>query len=449
MAAPSGDETRDAIRLLLLVVGVAIVSFGSVLLLGMWYLRGRDPHAPAAPGMGGQPPQDLPAGLVGALIDERVDHHDIVATLFDLQRRGVISIDHAAPGADRDDFKVTLLQPDAELHRFETPLVEALFGLKPAAGAGAFLKQRSSTIALEYERVRRGLYDELVERGYFVKSPEATRQRWKTVGRVIAALSAILFTVIYTLFDWTAIFPAAALFGIGIAIMRLSGAMPAKTKAGAEEAEKWRAFQADLSSIAKMGDAAPALAAMERYLPYALALGVSTAWADRFSGAMPVNTWAHVVRDRVSEIDPSLAGHGWNDGLGVGGDVLYAAGRLPNMGMPRVDLPSVPSVNAPSLETLGAVSGAAGDGMQGASDFVMGLLSAAPGAGKAADSAADLLTSVDVGAVSGFLGQLTGAAPGAIDAIGGIVEVVDAAEVLELAGSVLGAVLEGLGDLDF
>jgi len=80
---------------------------------------------------------------------------------------------------------------------------------------------------------------------------------------------------------------------------------------------------------------------------------------------------------------------------------------------------------------------------------VLGLLSAAPGAGKAAGSAADLLTSVDVGAVSGFLGQLAGAAPGAIDAIGGIVEVVDAAEVLELAGSVLGAVLEGLGDLDF
>jgi hypothetical protein len=79
----------------------------------------------------------------------------------------------------------------------------------------------------------------------------------------------------------------------------------------------------------------------------------------------------------------------------------------------------------------------------------MGLLSAAPEAGKVAGSAADALSNVDVGAVTGFLGQMADAAPGAIDAIGGIVEVVDAAEVLELAGTVLGALLEGLGDLDF
>jgi uncharacterized protein (TIGR04222 family) len=443
---PTADETRDAIRLLLLVAGIAIVSFGSVLLLGLWYLRGRDPHAPKAPGAGGKPPHDLPAGLVGALLDERVDHHDIVATLFDLQRRGVIAIRHAETGSRGEDFTVTLLQPDAALLRFEEPLMEALFGKKPAAGAEAQLTQRSSNIAVEYERVRRGLYEELVARGYFVKSPEATRQRWNSVGRVVVALAIILFGVIYGLFDWTAIFPAAALFGIGIAIIRLSGRMPAKTALGAEEAEKWRAFQADLSSIAKMGDAAPALAAMERYLPYALALGVSTVWVDRFAGAMPVTSWAHVVRDRVSEIDPSMSGRDLGDGLEVGADVLHAAGHLPGAGLPSVDVPNMPSVGAPSMETLGAVSGAAGEGMQGASDFVMGLLSAAPNAG---NLAADAVKSVDVGAVTGFLGQMADAAPHAIDAVGGIVEVVDAAEVLELAGSALGALLEGLGDLDF
>jgi uncharacterized protein (TIGR04222 family) len=448
MNTPTANETRDAIRLLLLVAGMAIVSFGSVLLLGLWYLRGRDPHAPKVPGMGGKPPHDLPAGLVGALLDERVDHHDIVATLFDLQRRGVISIHHANPET-REDFAVTLLQPDATLLQFEEPLMDALFGPKPAAGARALLKQRSSNIAVEYERVRRGLYEELVTRGYFRKSPEATRQRWNSAGRVIAALAIILFGVIYGLFDWTAIFPAAALLGIGVAIIWLSSRMPAKTALGAEEAEKWRAFQADLSSIARMGDAAPALAAMERYLPYALALGVSSMWVDRFAGAMPVTHWAHVVRDRVSEIDPSLPEHGWGEGLEMGADVLSVGARLPGAGVPSFDLPNVPSVGAPSMETLGAVSGAAGEGVEGASNFVMGLLSAAPGAGKVAGSAADALSNVDVGAVTGFLGQMADAAPGAIDAIGGIVEVVDAAEVLELAGTVLGALLEGLGDLDF
>src|SRR5690606_36449266 len=137
------------IRLLLLVAGIAIVSFGSVLLLGLWYLRGRDPHAPPVPGMGGKPPHDLPAGLVGSLLDERVDHHDIVASLFDLQRRGVLSIHHAEAGSGREDFSVTLLQPDATLLQFEEPLMEALFGPKPAAGAEALLKQRARNVAVE------------------------------------------------------------------------------------------------------------------------------------------------------------------------------------------------------------------------------------------------------------------------------------------------------------
>jgi hypothetical protein len=461
---PSGDQTRDAIRLLLLVAGIAILSFGAIFLLGLWYLRGRDPHAPELPGSGGRPPTDLPAGVVGSLLDERVDHHDIVATLFDLQRRGVISLTHAGERRGRrDDFTVTLLQPDAPLEPFEEPLIVALFGRKPEAGATARLSERSREIAAEIDDIRRGLYEALVRRGYFLRSPDSVRQRWRTAGQVIAALSVVLFVVIYALFDWTAIFPAAPMLGIGLAIMRLSNVMPAKTRAGAEEAARWRAFQADLTSIAKMGDAAPALAAMERYLPYALALGVSSVWVDRFAGAMPVESWAHAVRDRVSEIDPSLPDSGWGDALDVGGDVLVHAPRslsslssLPNIDIGSIDLPSMPSVGAPSIGDLGAVSGAAGEGVQGASDFVMGLLSAAPDAGQGLDAASnlagsvpDLLSSVDVGAVGDFMGSMADAAPNALDAVGGILEVVDAAEVLELAGSVLGVLLEGLGDLDF
>ncbi|MEZ4499168.1 MAG: DUF2207 domain-containing protein [Thermomicrobiales bacterium] len=95
------DPGADAIRLLLLMTGLAIVSFGFVFLLGIWYLRGRDPYATPLPGSGGRPPGDLPAAVVGSLIDERVDHADLVATSFDLQRRGILTVGRSEQGVER------------------------------------------------------------------------------------------------------------------------------------------------------------------------------------------------------------------------------------------------------------------------------------------------------------------------------------------------------------
>lgn len=479
--SPSADQTRDAIRLLLLVAGLAIISFGLVFLIGLWYLRGRDPHADPVPGAGGVPPSDLPAAVAGSLIDERVDHSDLVATLFDLQRRGIVAIDHTAPGQRSDAFRVTLASTELPTHAFEQPMLHALFGPKLETGASVLLADRASNVAAAYGDIRRALYDDLVTRGYFVKSPEETRTRWNTFGKVLIGLAIILFTVIYSVFDWTAIFPAAALLGIGLAFVKLSGSMPAKTRAGAEEAVRWRAFQRDLTDIARMSDAAPALVSMERHLPYALALGVSTVFVDRFSGALPVHAWATAVRDRVSEVDPMIGTDGWGDVATDGGDLLRGAGKLTNLdagsiGMPNIDLPSV---GAPSMSSLGAVSDAAGSGVQGASTFVMGLLNATPNVGAGADAAGDVAKSASgalgaaanligsapgaagaaadlisnapdaIGAAGDFLSSVAGAAPTVIDAVGGIAEVVDAAEILEVAGSVLGAILEGLGDLDF
>ncbi|MBX3069410.1 MAG: DUF2207 domain-containing protein [Thermomicrobiales bacterium] len=452
----SADQTRDAIRLLLLVAGLAIVSFGSVLLLGLWYLRGRDPHTERLPGAGGKPPGDLPAAVVGSLIDERVDHHDLVATLFDLQRRGVVSITHTAPGQQNDTFQVTLLDAQALAHAFERPMLQALFGEAPQQGDQIILADRARNVATAYETIRRALYTDLVERGYFRKSPEATRGRWSGAGSIVLALGLIFFGVVYALFDWTAIFPSAALVGMGLALKVLSKHMPAKTRTGATEAARWKAFQTDLADIARMGDAAPALAAMERYLPYALALGVSSVFVNRFSGVLPVNEWATLVRDRVSDIDPSVPdADGLGDAIDLGASVLrHGPGDLSDLNPGSFDLPSIPSIGAPSMDTLSSASDVAGGGVQGASEFVMGLLNAAPNASESVEAAAkvagavpDILSSVDPGAVTGFLGSMADAAPGAIDAVGGILEVVDAAEILDAAGSVLGALLESLGDL--
>ncbi|MDQ2681996.1 MAG: DUF2207 domain-containing protein, partial [Chloroflexota bacterium] len=86
-------EARNAL-LKLIMAGAALLTAiaGGVGLFGLWYTRGRDPGVGLVADYLSEPPDDLPPGAAGALIDEHVNQRDIVATLTDLGHRGVLSI---------------------------------------------------------------------------------------------------------------------------------------------------------------------------------------------------------------------------------------------------------------------------------------------------------------------------------------------------------------------
>ncbi|WP_152918134.1 DUF2207 family protein, partial [Ardenticatena maritima] len=58
-----------------------------------WYTKGRDPEVGEFAEYITEPPDDLPPGIVGTLLDEKADIKDVIATIFDLARRGIISIE--------------------------------------------------------------------------------------------------------------------------------------------------------------------------------------------------------------------------------------------------------------------------------------------------------------------------------------------------------------------
>lgn len=76
-----------------------------------------------------EPPDDTPPGVVGALLDERVEQREYVATLIDLGRRGVVRITTLAQPdrSNRRRMVVTLQQPDAQMAPFERELLSAFF----------------------------------------------------------------------------------------------------------------------------------------------------------------------------------------------------------------------------------------------------------------------------------------------------------------------------------
>jgi hypothetical protein len=256
--------------------------------------HGRDPDGGAPVMVRHEPPPGLTPGGIGTLIDERVDTADITATVVDLAVRRHLTI----RTEERDSLlglftrqttifrKEPLPGPD-ELAPHERRVMAALF----AAGD----EVESSDLANKFYRhipgIREALYERLVGAGYFAASPEKVRTRWVVLGMLAAAVTALIG------FGWMAfraIGPPAAivvpLVAAGLTMLAFaafSRAMPRRTAKGVEARQWALGFQEFAGRVE--GDRLERAAADPRHtfealLPYAMALGVGSIWAEKFEG---------------------------------------------------------------------------------------------------------------------------------------------------------------------
>src|SRR5215213_8919746 len=403
---PSWQEASDAqeqqqaeraamggrLNLIFLGLGLLIAIGGGVGALATWWTRGRDPEVGPVAEFIPDPPDNLPAGVIGALIDEQVDQRDIVATLVDLGQRGMLRIDRTEGSGifgRGGDFTLTALQDEPKVARFERELLEALFGSKVKSGEQVALSEVKGRFAAAQPQIQRHLYDELVERGYFTVSPERTRGRWKSIG-VFALIVAIGggFVAVSSLPDIApAIFiPIAALVGIGLIVVVISRFMPRKSPAGAEAAAKWRAFRNYLASIERYEKLDEAQGIFDRYLPYAIAFGLESSWVEKFSRVPTASpTW---YGGDVTTAGGPFGGRGypgpWFGPYG-GGTVIIPGGRGygpyagtgGQSGTGGSDLPTAgggPAWNMPDLQDF---SDSAGRSLQASSGSLFDLFNSA------------------------------------------------------------------------
>jgi uncharacterized protein (TIGR04222 family) len=233
-----------------------------------------------------KPPDNSPPGAAGALIDEVVHQRDIVATLTDLGRRGVITLDHSDSSSIGSDVNVTLKDPSLPLAPFEKETLNALFKWNLKAGETVSAWKASSAFSEAAPEIRSLLYQELVTRGYFSKSPEETRTNWRNRALRLFLLAPIAGVVVWLIFfrdvGWFW-FPLVASMVIAAVIYLMSGAMPKKTLAGAEAAAKWRAFRRYLQDIERYDKLEERKEIFDQYLPYAIAFGLEESWVSAFA----------------------------------------------------------------------------------------------------------------------------------------------------------------------
>lgn len=383
---------------LLLILFLAAPIGVAVYMSWLAWTRGGDPQQNAVT-VEYEPPNRLTPAECVTLVDNAVSTCAITATIADLSVKGYLTIEQKemsdSPASDHTDYVFRLAKPLTELgllkpherqvmtsifvptnplallseslaqlekahealgherlvskiSRVETMAQEASDRYRAMSGVGdtretVALSDLRDQFPLHLARIRDAIFDRLVSDGYYAHRPDRTRIIYGIWGVFVALVLAATGGGL----AWMNRMAPAPLIGIGI----FSGAivlgfgwlfMPARTRVGAQTLGRVLGFREFLSRVEKdhiqRFEKTPEL--FEKNLPYAMALGVESRWAESFANiAVPPPQWY-----RGKQRDGFLPMHLTNDlnqmsnqaESGLVGDRL--PGRYPKPAVPQITL---------------------------------------------------------------------------------------------------------------
>jgi len=252
----------------------------------VWWAFGRDPGSKRSV----KPEYEPPAGLIpaeaGALLDERAHPRDVIATVVDLAVRGYLSIEPITTAFGAQDFMFKRLKSvggDPELKDFELFVLAKVFG-----GDWDINMRLLSEVRHDYDNVfppiRDRLYRVMVQDGLFPASPGHVRAGWMFAGAVTVVAGFLLPSYGPS---WLGFYDTWLRIGgvlSGLVFVGWSWVMPHKTRLGVQQVAHVRGFQEFLERAEK--DRLERLPAdtFHRWLPWAIALGVTERWIFNFQG---------------------------------------------------------------------------------------------------------------------------------------------------------------------
>jgi uncharacterized membrane protein len=255
----------------------------------LWYTRGRDPRVgPIA--VQYAPPEGMSPAEAGALVDETAAMRDITATIVDLAVRGYIVIEEkdkqGMMGLVHNKDYVFHLKKGAKewtgLKSHELVLLAGIFS------NGLLTDVELSSLQNEFYKnlpsITNSIFDELMELGYFQHRPDYVRSAFVGGGVVLGVLFFFMGTAASQKMGMAPapFFIAAILSGGIIAgfgwFMRAHTANGVKALAGVLGFEDFLTHvEADhLDRISQTPET------FEKFLPYAMALGVEKKWVGAF-----------------------------------------------------------------------------------------------------------------------------------------------------------------------
>ena len=309
-----------------------------------WDKRGRDPKEGSYV-VRYEPVEGASPAELGTLVDNSADMDDITATLVDLAVRGFIRIEevtesHLLGLSKSTDYILHILRDRSQwtgLKPHEERYLATLSTIAPVGESSVKVSELRNQFYTSLPTIRNAIYDGLVSRGYYLERPDKVKQKWVLftflsvfAGGVLAALAGKWM--------WVVVTPGTLIFATALTtliLMVFSRIMPARTIAGARAREATLGFKEFLGRVEeeRMKKMITSPEMFERFLPYAMALGVADKWAKAFediyrepptwyvggTGQFSASSFSHTISTMSSAAASSMASSPGSSGSGGGG----------------------------------------------------------------------------------------------------------------------------------
>jgi uncharacterized membrane protein YgcG len=273
-------------------LGLPFLAF--VIMFYLWWTRGRDPRLrPIAAQY--EPPDQLTPGEVGTLIDNSADMRDITSCIVDLAVRGYMVIEahekNSMLGLIHDkDYNFILKKDRAEwstLKPHEQVLLNGFFAMGTASETIS-MSSLENHFYKNLPDIKSRIFESLVTHGYYRRRPDSVRASYLGIGVVVGLLLAWGGNGIASSMGMAPLtFIIAGILSGGV-ICGFGWFMPAHTEQGARAMEGVLGFEDFLVHVDsdRFNRTIKTPQMFEKFLPFAMALGVEKNWSKAFQGIM-------------------------------------------------------------------------------------------------------------------------------------------------------------------
>ncbi len=234
-----------------------------------------------------EPPTGISPAEAGTLLDDTIHPRDITSTMVDLAVRGYIKIEETAEKVllfTHKDYIFHLQKPreqwGADLVPHERIMLENIF----AGGTETRLSSLKNRFYTAVPAIREDIMSALKTKGIYLLDPESAN------GYSIGALFVIVIPfAVSQYFGWANFFNSAVLLVVCLAVSALiwwlfARVMTAKTVKGARARIAVLGFQEFMNRVDAERLKLMPPTTFEKYLAFAMALGVEHHWAQAFAG---------------------------------------------------------------------------------------------------------------------------------------------------------------------
>ena len=267
------------------VVFLPFVTLGIMFVL--WHTVGKDPDPGVSVAPMYEPPKGMTPAEAGALLGDSVHPKDITSTIVDLAVRGYIKMEEKVDTFlvfHHKDYLFHLLKPREQwgndLAPHERVMLENIF----AGGNLTPLSSLKNRFYTAIPVVREDIMSALKKKGIYTLDPDSAS------GYSIAAAVAIAVLIgSVQVLGWLNLFNSVPLAILCIAISAIiwflfARQMTAKTLTGARTQIAVLGFQEFMNRVDADRVKMMTPDTFEKFLPYAMALGVEHHWAQAFAG---------------------------------------------------------------------------------------------------------------------------------------------------------------------